>query len=140
MADYAMKRDLATSYDDALARLPEALASEGFGVLTRIDVKETLKQKIGADFRRYQILGACNPKLAHRALGVTIELGVMLPCNVVVYENDEGRATVLAIDPMQTIAAQGIEGLRPIAEEVRERLERVLAKLPAAGEARPEVH
>ena len=97
-------------------------------VLTQIDVKETLKQKIGADFRRYQILGACNPQLAHQALQAELEIGVMLPCNVIVYEGDDGKAVVVAVDPMQTVAAASPR-LAPIATEVRQRLTRVLEKL-----------
>ena len=123
-----MKKQLELGYDEALARVPEALKSEGFGVLTEIDVRDTLKKKLGVEFRRYKILGACNPPLAHRALASEIDVGVMLPCNVIVYENDEGRAVVTAIDPMQTVAAQS-PSLQPIAEEVRARLERVLAQL-----------
>jgi uncharacterized protein (DUF302 family) len=122
-----LKRALQISYDQAVERIPEALATEGFGVLTQIDVRDTLKAKLGVDFRRYRIFGACNPPLAHRALTAELDVGVMLPCNVVVYD-DGGRAVVLAIDPMQTVAAQS-EALRPIAAEVRERLARVLDRL-----------
>ena len=123
-----LKRTLNMGYDEALTRVPEALKSEGFGVLTEIDVKETLKKKIGADFRKYKILGACNPPLAHRALQAELDVGLMLPCNVVVYENEGGRAVVTAIDPMQTVAAQS-RALQPIAEEVRAKLARVLERL-----------
>jgi uncharacterized protein (DUF302 family) len=123
-----MKRTLRIGYDEALAKVPEALTSEGFGVLTEIDVRETLKQKLGAEFRRYKILGACNPPLAHRALTAELDVGVMLPCNVIVYEGDDGRAVVTAIDPMQTVAAQSAT-LKPIAEEVRGKLGRVLERL-----------
>src|SRR5512138_1242602 len=126
--DAALRKDTRTTYDDALARIPELLAAEGFGVLTRIDVKETLKAKIGADFRRYQILGACNPKLALEVLSRELAVGVMLPCNVVVYEDDGGHATVLAIDPLRTVAAQDAR-LEPFAAEVRARLSRVLDRL-----------
>ncbi len=128
MAEIGIRKVVKASYDEALARVPEALKAEGFGVLTRIDVKQTLKEKIGVDFRRYQILGACNPKLAHQALSTEIGIGVMLPCNVIVYEGDDGKAVVTAIDPMQTVAAAS-ESLAPIAGEVRERLSRVLEKL-----------
>jgi uncharacterized protein (DUF302 family) len=122
-----LKRVLTIGYDQAVERIPAALATEGFGVLTQIDVRDTLKAKLGVDFRRYRIFGACNPPLAHQALTAELDVGVMLPCNVVVYD-DGGRAVVLAIDPMQTVAAQS-EALRPIAAEVRERLARVLDRL-----------
>ena len=124
-----LKRHLTVGYEAALAAIPDALKTEGFGVLTQSDVKETLQQKIGAEFRRYKILGACNPHLAHRALSSELDVGIMLPCNVVVYEGDDGQATVLAIDPMQTVAAHN-PALRPIAEEVQGKLLRVLDKLP----------
>lgn len=123
-----LRKDLDLSFDDALARLPPALATEGFGVLTTIDLAATLEAKLGVDHRRYTILGACNPSYAHRALGVALEVGVLLPCNVVVYERDDGHATVLAVDPAQTLAAQ-LPALAPIADEVRAKLARVLAQL-----------
>ncbi|MCC6898723.1 MAG: DUF302 domain-containing protein [Polyangiaceae bacterium] len=123
-----MKKELGSTYEQALERLPDALKSEGFGVLTEIDVQQTLKNKLGVDFRRYKILGACNPPLAHEALSTNLEIGAMLPCNVVVYEGDDGRAVVHAIDPMQTIAA-GDERLATIAKTVREKLARVLERL-----------
>jgi uncharacterized protein (DUF302 family) len=123
-----LQKSTQLSYEDALARLPDLLKAEGFGILTQIDVKETLKQKIGADFRKYKILGACNPELAHQVLKMELAVGVMLPCNVVVYEGDDGKAVVLAIDPMQTIAA-GDERIEPVAREVRDRLSRVLQRV-----------
>ena len=123
-----MKRVLDIGYDVALARLPDALKTEGFGVLTEIDLRDTLKKKLDVDFRRYKILGACNPTLAHKALTADLDIGVMLPCNVIVYENDDLKAVVSAIDPLQTIAAQHPR-LREIAEEVRARLGRVLDQL-----------
>ena len=122
-----ISKTLAIGYDAALAKLPEALKSEGFGVLTEIDVRDTLRAKLGVEFRRYKILGACNPSLAHRALQTELQIGVMLPCNVVVYEEGD-HAVVTAVDPMQTIAAQD-ERLRPIADEVRGRLTRALERL-----------
>jgi uncharacterized protein (DUF302 family) len=128
MASFGVRKQTKSSYDEVLQRLPELLKAEGFGVLTQIDVKETLKQKLGVDFRRYKILGACNPSLAHRALTAELEIGLMLPCNVIVYEDEEGQAVVTAIDPMQTVAAAN-EKLVPIAREVRERLSRVLEKI-----------
>lgn len=128
MASFGMRKETGSSYDEVLGQIPDLLKAEGFGVLTQIDVKETLKQKLGVDFRRYKILGACNPPLAHRALSAETEIGVMLPCNVIVYEGDQGKAVVVAIDPMQTIAA-GNPKLADIAAEVRQRLSRVLEKL-----------
>jgi uncharacterized protein (DUF302 family) len=123
-----MKRITTLTFEQALERIPEALKGEGFGILTQIDVKATLKEKLGVDFRRYRILGACNPELAHRALTALPEVGVMLPCNVTVWEGDDGKAVVNAIDPMQTIAAAQPE-LAPIAELVREKLARAMEKL-----------
>jgi uncharacterized protein (DUF302 family) len=123
-----MQKIVPLPYDEVLGKLPDALKSEGFGILTQIDVRETLREKLGVEFRRYKILGACNPPLAHRALEAELGVGVMLPCNVIVYE--EGDHTVVtAVDPMQTLAA-GSETLRPIADEVRAKLARVLDQLP----------
>jgi uncharacterized protein (DUF302 family) len=122
-----MRKTLGIGYDAALAKLPDALRSEGFGVLTEIDVRETLRAKLGVDFRRYKIFGACNPPLAHRALEIDLAVGVMLPCNVIVYEEDD-HAVVTAVDPMQTVAAHD-ERLRVIADDVRARLARVLDRL-----------
>lgn len=117
------------SYDDALIAVVEALKSEGFGVLTEIDVRETFKKKLEIDFRRYKILGACNPKFAHRALQSDLEVGLMLPCNVTVYEADDGSVKVTAIDPMQTIAAQGTPELAAVAKEVHDKLVRAMDQL-----------
>lgn len=128
MAEIGMHKTVRAGYDEVLAKVPELLQAEGFGVLTRIDVKKTLKEKLGADFRRYEILGACNPQLAHRALQAEPAIGVMLPCNVTVYEADDGATVVTAVDPLQTIAAVD-PNLQPIATEVRARLARVLERL-----------
>jgi uncharacterized protein (DUF302 family) len=119
---------LSLPYDAVLAKLPDALKAEGFGVLTQIDVRDTLREKLGIEFRRYKILGACNPALAHRALQAELAIGVMLPCNVVVYEEEGDRTVVIAVDPMETIAASS-DALRPIAEEVRGKLARILEQL-----------
>jgi len=128
MPGFTLKRTTQRTYEEVLARIPELLKAEGFGVLTQIDVKETMKQKIGADFRKYKILGACNPQLAHKVLSADLEVGAMLPCNVVVYEGDDGKAVVLAIDPTQAIAAAN-PAIRPVADEVKERLGRVLSRI-----------
>jgi len=125
-----LKRTLSTSFDEVRAQIPDALKTEGFGVLTEIDVQDTLKKKIGADFRRYRILGTCNPQFAKRALDADLDIGRFLPCNVVVYEGDGGGTTVLAIDPMSTVAAaNGGAEVKALAGEVRARLERVLERL-----------
>lgn len=129
MVSQAIRKVLNTSFDEALVRVREALATEGFGVLSEIDVKRTFEQKIGVDFRRYQILGACNPPLAHEALQADLTVGLMLPCNVVVYESDEGTVVVHAIDPTQTVAATGAPKLALVAEKVKAKLTRALAQL-----------
>ena len=126
---FQTKKSLDIGYDEALAQLPAALKTEGFGVLTEIDVQETLRKKLGADFRRYKILGACNPELAHRALQTELEIGLMLPCNVVVYETDDGKAVVSAIDPTQTVGAADNPRLSELATTVRDKLARALAQV-----------
>jgi len=122
-----LRMTLEAPFEDVLARVQGALATEGFGVLTEIDVQATLKKKLDVDFRRYRILGACNPVFAHRALQHTLEVGRLMPCNVVVYE-DRGGTVVSAVDPTQTIAAREA-ALGPLAEEVRQKLERALLAL-----------
>ena len=128
MAQIGIRRNLKARYDDVLAKVPEALKAEGFGVLTRIDVKGTLKEKIGVDFRRYQILGACNPRYAHQALLMEPGIGALLPCSIAVWEEDDGSVTVNAVDPMQTLAAAD-PSLAPLAKEVREKIAKVMAAL-----------
>lgn len=122
-------RDLPIGYEQALARLPEELKKEGFGIITEIDLQQTFKAKLGADFRRYRIFGACNPAFALRALQEDLRVGVLLPCNVVLYEKADGKAVVGAVDPMQTVGAQGDGELDELAEDVSMRLERVLSAL-----------
>lgn len=129
MTEFGMRKILPVSYEKALVLVAQALQTEGFGVLTEIDVRETLKKKLGVDFRRYKILGDCNPRLAHRALEAELEVGLMLPCNVIVYEIDAGHSAVSVIDPMQTIAARSNPEIRDVAQTVREKLERVIARL-----------
>ena len=129
MKTSSLHKALRASYEEALARVPEALKSEGFGVLTEIDVQSTLKQKLGVDFRRYKILGACNPPFAHDALQVDLEAGLMMPCNVVVYERDDGRAMVMAVDPTKAAVTSGNKKLLELAGAVREKLDRALGRL-----------
>ena len=113
--------------DAAGERTRAARAKEGFGVLTEIDVKATLKKKLDVDVSPYVILGACNPSLAHRALAVERDIGLLLPCNVVVYAADEpGRTVVAVMDPLEALALTANEAVRPIAQEARTRLERAL--------------
>jgi uncharacterized protein (DUF302 family) len=129
MTTFGIRKELRATYDEALARVPEALKSEGFGVLTEIDIQSTLKQKLGVDFRRYKIFGACSPPFAQEALQEDLAAGLLLPCNVVVYEGDDRCAVVMAIDPTQTIAATGNPKLGNLAETVRDKLARAISML-----------
>jgi uncharacterized protein (DUF302 family) len=130
-ARYGMATTVDLPHERALERTREELAKEGFGVLTEIDVAATLKKKLDVVFRPYTILGACNPPLAHRALTLERDLGLLLPCNVVVYAADEpGKSVVAAMDPIGALELTGNEGVRAVAQEVRTRLERVLAAIP----------
>lgn len=113
----------------ARAQVIDALKEEGFGVLTEVDVTNTLKEKLDVDFRRYHILGACNPKLAHAALQIDLDVGMMMPCNVILYESDEGELRVKAVDPTRSAEALGNDGLRDFAVQVRDKLARVLERL-----------
>jgi uncharacterized protein (DUF302 family) len=127
--DYAFTLQLDVPYDDALERVGDALKAEGFGVLTSIDVKQTLKEKIDVDFRRYAILGACNPKLANRALSTDPQVGLLLPCNVIVYEEDEDTTTVSIVDPLGLLGGIDAAELGAVAEEAHDRLSRVASAL-----------
>ncbi|CUS78715.1 Uncharacterized conserved protein, DUF302 family [Candidatus Kryptonium thompsonii] len=122
---YGISKPVNLTYEEAVNKVTEELKKEGFGVLTTIDVKETLKKKLDVDFDKYIILGACNPPYAYKALQAEYELGLILPCNVIVYEKD-GKVTVSAFDPM--VMAEIIDNpkLREIALEVREKIERVI--------------
>ena len=124
---YGLAVSVGLSYDRAVERIRAELAKEGFGVLTEINVRATLKKKIGADFRPYVILGACNPTLAHQALTTEIDIGLLLPCNVIVYEADTpGETVIAAMDPIQALDVSGNARIRPVAEEARARLVRAL--------------
>jgi uncharacterized protein (DUF302 family) len=126
---YYLAKILPIAFDEAVTRTIDALKKEDFGVITEIDVKETLKKKIGVDFPSYRILGACNPKLAYEALQLENKVGMMLPCNVVVRDAGNGRTEVAAIDPVASMQAIENPELKRAAEKVREKLERVVAGL-----------
>lgn len=128
MPEFALSKSLESKFDDAMAQLPEALAREGFGILTQVDVQGVFAQKLNASFRRYRIFGACNPKLAQRALTSNLLAGVMIPCNVILWENDNGTTTIAAVDPVQTPAAEADPAIAELATDVRARLERVFAE------------
>ena len=131
--DYGMRTHLNAPYETAIEQVTAALKAEGFGVLTTIDVKATLKQKLDVDFRRYVILGACNPPLAHRALSTELEIGLLLPCNVIVYEDESGAGSVVSIVDPQAMLGAGINpALAPMADEAAARLRRVLESLNAS--------
>ncbi len=125
---YGIETRLDVPYDEAVERVTAALKEEGFGVLTEIDVKGTMKKKLDADFRRYVILGACNPQLAHRALTAELDLGLLLPCNVIVYEEGDGTV-VSAMDPGVMVQVSDNPALPPIATEARERISRAIESL-----------
>jgi uncharacterized protein (DUF302 family) len=129
---YGLRVDLGVPYQDAVDRVTQALKNEGFGVLTTIDVQQTLKQKLDRDFRRYVILGACNPTLAHRALQAELEVGLLLPCNVVVYEREAGTSSVAAMAPLPAMGIVGNDELQEVAAEADTRLRRALASLESA--------
>ena len=121
-------RTVSQPYDQAIERVTDELRKEGFGVLTQIDIAATLKTKLGVEFPAYCILGACNPQLAHRALNIEPQVGLLLPCNVVVRE-DQGGVRVEFMDPAAVLALTDTAGVREIATEARERLQRVCAAL-----------
>jgi len=123
---YAFSTVLDTSYEDAISRVTDALKEEGFGVLTEIDVKATLKKKLDKEFRKYIILGACNPPYAYRSLEADLDVGLLLPCNVIVYETDDKKAYIAAINPVSALEIIQSQELRNIAEEVSEKLKRVV--------------
>jgi len=126
---YYFSKILDISFDEAIANVTEELKKEGFGVLTDIDVKETLKKKLNVEFKKYRILGACNPPNAYKALQAEDKIGLMLPCNVVVEETPDGKTEVAAIDPVASMQAIDNPKLRAVAEQVRDKLKRVIKNL-----------
>ena len=127
--NYYIARVVEAGFEETVAKVVEALKQEGFGVLTDIDVCATMKQKLGVDFRKYRILGACNPPLAHKALTAEDKIGVMLPCNVIVQQAGAGKTEVAAIDPRAAMERVGNPALAELAREVAQRLGRVLGAL-----------
>ena len=123
---YYFSKQCELAFEEAIGKVTEALAREGFGILTDIDVSTTLKKKLGIDFRKYRILGACNPSFAHQALLAEDKIGTMLPCNVIVQETGPGRVEVSAVDPVASMQAVENPTLRPIAEQVQAKLRRVI--------------
>ncbi|MBK1617118.1 hypothetical protein CKO42_01360 [Lamprobacter modestohalophilus] len=126
---YSVSAKVSTSFDDSIARVTEALKTEGFGVLSDIDVAKTLNAKLGVEQPPYRILGACNPQLAHQAVSAEPDIGALLPCNVVVRQDPDGTVHVLFMDPMTVLTLVDNPKVQELASEVRERLDRVLAAI-----------
>lgn len=126
---YYFSKTIQSSFDDAVSKTIEELKKEGFGVLTEINVKETLKKKLDVDFRNYRILGACNPPFAHKALQAEDKIGTMLPCNVIVQETGPGTVEIAAVDPVASMMAVQNDSLADIAGQVREKLKRVVENI-----------
>jgi uncharacterized protein (DUF302 family) len=126
---YYFSKIINASFEQAIAKVTEELKKEGFGILTEIDVKETLKKKLGVDFQKYKILGACNPPFAYQALQAEPKIGIMLPCNFIVQELSEGKVEVATIDPATSMQAVGNPKLESVAEQVRSKLKRVIDSL-----------
>lgn len=126
---YYFSKTLNISFDEAISRVTDELKKEGFGILTDIDVQATLKKKLNVDFKKYRILGACNPPFAYQALQVEDKIGTMLPCNVIVQENAAGKIEVAAVDPVASMMAIENPGLRAVAEQVQMKLKKVINSL-----------
>jgi uncharacterized protein (DUF302 family) len=123
---YYFTKTTSLAYDQALTRVQDELKKEGFGIITEIDVKETFKKKLNVDFRKYKILGACNPAFAYQALQVETRIGAMLPCNVIVQETPDGQTEVSAVNPLETMKAVHNAQLEPIAQQVAAKLQRIV--------------
>lgn len=130
---YGISIHTTLTYEAARDAIIASLKQEGFGVLTEIDVQATMKAKLNLDFRKYTILGACNPPLAHQALTYEIQIGLLLPCNVIVYEADQGGAVVAVMNAIAAMEVTGNPTLKPIAEQATEKLKRALECLPRAS-------
>ena len=126
---YYFHRILDTTFDEAIDRVTEELKKEGFGILSEIDVQQALKKKLNVDFKKYTILGACNPPFAYQALQIEEMIGTMLPCNVIVFENDKGQAEVAAVDPVASMQAIKNPQLQEVADQVQGKLKKVIDSL-----------
>jgi len=126
---YYYAKTIDRPFEEAIDTVTELLKEQGFGVLTEIDVQQTLKKKLDVDFKKYRILGACNPEFAHKALKAEDKIGVLLPCNVIVEEQEDGRVEVAVVDPVASMQAVDNEQLPGIAGEVRDRLKKVIEKI-----------
>ncbi|HET8885798.1 MAG TPA: DUF302 domain-containing protein [Salinimicrobium sp.] len=126
---YYFSKVLDNSFEETIDKVTKELKEEGFGILTEIDVKETFKKKLDVDFRKYRILGACNPQMAHKAISAESKIGTMLPCNVIVQETENGKTEVSAVDPVASMTAIENEDLGGIAQEVRAKLKTVIERL-----------
>ncbi|MCL8006273.1 DUF302 domain-containing protein [Gelidibacter japonicus] len=126
---YYFSKVLDNSFEEAIDKITKELKEEGFGILTEIDVKETFKNKLNVDFRKYKILGACNPKLAHQAISAENKIGTMLPCNVIVQETEDGKTEVTAVDPAASMTAVENKELEAIAQEVQSKMKAVIDRL-----------
>jgi uncharacterized protein (DUF302 family) len=129
MKYYFQKTLFSVSFDEAIEKVTKELKKEGFGILTEIDVQATLKKKLDVDFRKYRILGACNPPFAYQALQAELHIGAMLPCNVVVMEKDDGKINVSAVEPMASMMAVGNSKLNSVAKQIQKKLEKVINNL-----------
>ncbi|HEX7707447.1 MAG TPA: DUF302 domain-containing protein [Thermoanaerobaculia bacterium] len=128
--DYGIRRTIALGYDEAVEKTRAALQEQGFGVLSEIDMREKLKEKLDVDYRRYVILGACNPPLAYKALQAEPEIGLLLPCNVIVYESEDGTSVVAAVDPNAMLSIVGANpAVAEVARDAKQRLEKALAAI-----------
>ena len=130
---YGIGKSVTLPYEQAVERTRTALQAEGFGVLTEIDVQATLKKKLDVDFKKYVILGACNPALAWQGFQAEADMGLLLPCNVIIYEDGSERSRVVVLDPIVQLGITGRDDIQPLAREARTRLTRVLSALPSAG-------
>jgi uncharacterized protein (DUF302 family) len=127
--NYYFSKTVKDDFDSAIEKVTEELKKEGFGILTQIDIKETLKKKLDVDFKKYRILGACNPQFAYEALQAEDKIGTMLPCNVIVQEHENGKVEISAVDPVASMMAVKNDSLGNVATQVREKLKRVINNL-----------